>query len=78
MGTIEGIVTIVQEGRFQLTDDDGVSHLLILAPGAGAETGQLTPLQHRQARVRVRYDHARDVIGLVARSIALADPRRAA
>ena len=78
MGTMEGIVTIVQEGRFQLTDDDGVSHLLILAPGAGAETEQLTPLQHRQARVRVRYDHALGVIGLVARSIALADPRRAA
>ena len=41
-------MTLVQEGRFQLTDDRGVSHLFILGPYASAETEQLAPLQ-RQA-----------------------------
>jgi hypothetical protein len=66
---IEGVVTIVQESRFQLTDDDGVSHLFILGHGAAAEPGQLEPLQRRQARVRVRYKEPRNVIGLVASTI---------
>ena len=67
--TMEGIVTIVQESRFQLTDDAGVSHLFILAHSASAEPAQLEPLQHRQARVRVRYTVPRNVIGLVAKAI---------
>ncbi len=73
MRTMEGVVTIVQEGRFQLQDDAGVSHLFILSPGAGAETDQLTPLPKRQARVRVRYEPAENVIGNLAQSIALTD-----
>lgn len=68
-----GIVTIVQEGRFQLTDDDGVSHLFILSPSAAAETEQLTPLQRRQARVSVRYKPASNLIGNVAHTISVAD-----
>ncbi len=72
MDSMEGIVTIVQEGRFMLTDDAGASHLFILDPMAAAETEQLTPLQARQARVRVRYETPRNVIGLVARSISVA------
>ncbi len=66
---MEGVVTIVQESRFQLTDDGGISHLFILGHSALAEPGQLEPLQRRQARVRVRYTEPRNVIGLVARSI---------
>jgi hypothetical protein len=69
--TMEGVVTIVQEGRFQLTDDNGVSHLFLLAPLAAAETEQLAPLQRRQARVRVRYKPARNLIGNVADRILL-------
>jgi hypothetical protein len=72
MRSIEGIVTIVQEGRFQLTDDEGVSHLCILDRNAAAEPGQLGPLQRRQARVRVRYMRPHNLIGLVVSSIALA------
>jgi hypothetical protein len=68
---IEGTVTIVQEGRFQLTDDAGVAHLFVLGHLAAAETGQLPALQRRQARVRVRYAPAVNVIGNVAHTIWL-------
>jgi hypothetical protein len=69
--TMEGIVTIVQESRFQLTDDSGVSHLFILGHDTLGEPDQLEPLQRRQARVRVRFTEGRNVIGLVAHSVEL-------
>ena len=71
--SMDGVVTIVQEGRFQMTDDDGVSHLFILRSVAAAETEQLTRLQERQARVRVRYKPARNIIGHTATAIQIAD-----
>ena len=69
---MEGVVTVVQEGRLQLTDDRGVSHLFILGPNAAAETEQLAPLQRKQARVRVGNTPARNVIGNLLSSIELA------
>lgn len=68
---MDGIVTIVQESRFQLTDEHGVSHLFILGPNAAAEPAQLVPLQKRQARVRVRYAPGKNVIGNLISSITL-------
>jgi hypothetical protein len=70
MKRMQGIVTIVQESRFQLTDDDGVSHLFVLGHDSAAEPDQLEPLQRRQARVSVDYTEARNAISLVAHSIA--------
>ena len=67
--SMEGVVTIVQESRFQLTDDEGVSHLFVLGHSSLAEPDQLEPLQGRQARVRVRYVEPRNIIGLVAKSV---------
>jgi hypothetical protein len=69
MRTMKGIVTIVQESRFQLTDDAGVSHLFILGHDTLGEPDQLEPLQRRQARVCVRYTEPRNLIGLVAHSV---------
>lgn len=71
--SMEGVVTIVQEGRFQLTDDDGVSHLFILGYDAAAEAMQLGSLQRRQARVRVHYTPARNLIGNVVQQLYLTD-----
>ena len=68
-----GVVTIVQESRFQLTDDEGVSHMFVLAANAAAEAGQLTALQSRQARVSVRYDPAPNLIGNAASAIYIGD-----
>lgn len=70
MESIEGVVTIVQESRFQLTDDAGVAHLFILGHDTLAEPEQLAPLARDQSRVRVHYSRPADVIGLVAHRVA--------
>lgn len=71
MRTLEGIVTVVQEGRFQLETDGGDSHVFILAHDAAAETDQLPRLQHEQARVRVAYEDGPGVIAYVAHEISV-------
>lgn len=71
METIDGLITIVQESRFQLTDDAGVSHLFILSHKAAAEPEQLSPLQRRQARVRVTCSAHEGATGRIAYSIDL-------
>ena len=68
---MDGIVTLVQESRFQLMDDQGVSHLFVLSHKAPLEPAQLIPLQKVQARVSVRYEEAPNLIALLALSIAL-------
>ncbi len=68
-----GTVTIVQESRFQLTDEGGASHLFMLGHASMAEPEQLAPLQRTQARVRVTYVQPRNIIGMVARSVELLD-----
>ncbi len=67
--TIEGIVTIVQESRFQLIDDEGVGHMLVLGALSLAEPAQLEGLARRQARVSVRVKPGAGIIGRVATSI---------
>ena len=66
--TMDGVITIVQESRFQLTDDAGVGHLFTLSPNAGAETDQLPALRFH--RVRVRYTPGRNVIGNTASAVS--------
>jgi hypothetical protein len=70
---IEGVVTVVQEGRFQLTDTGGVAHNFVLGRFALAETYQLPRLQNVQARVRVKYSKAANLIANVAHRIDLLD-----
>ncbi len=72
---MEGTITIVQEGRFQLTDARGVSHQFVLGHAALAETEQLRPLQSRQAHVRVKYTDAAGLISLIAHRIELLEPK---
>ena len=71
--TMEGIVTVVQESRFQLTDDAGVSHLFLLGHSAAAEPSQLAPLQAKQARVRVRYSEPKNIVGNLVHSVSSLD-----
>ncbi len=73
MRRMEGVLTIAQEGRFQLTNDHGISHLFILSHSAEAEPEQLSSLQQRQARVCVEYSRPRNLLALVAHSIVLAE-----
>ncbi len=71
MRTMSGVVTLVQESRFQLVDDGGIAHLFLLSHGAGAEPSQLGDLQRQQARVRVGFEVASNMIANVARTIEL-------
>ncbi len=66
---MDGVITIVQEGRFQMTDDAGVSHLFILGHAAAAETEQLDAIRRGTARVRVRFEEPGNLIGNVATRI---------
>ncbi len=72
MPSLTGRVAIVQEGRFQVIDDEGAGHLFILSPHAAVETAQLRPLAKRQARVAVTYRDAALVVGMMAERIELA------
>ena len=73
MATMDGRITLVQETRFQLTDEAGVGHLFTLGPWCAAEPEQLVPLAQRQALVRVKYGAAKNTIGHLARRIDLRD-----
>ncbi len=73
MPDMEGVVTIVQEGRFQLTDTGGVSHHFVLSRHALCETDQLPKLAHERTRVRVKYAQAKGVIAYKAKRITLLD-----
>ena len=77
MATMDGRITLVQESRFQLTDEAGVGHLFTLSPWCAAEPAQLVPLARSQTPVRVKYGAGKDVIGHLARRIDLrADANR--
>jgi hypothetical protein len=71
MAQMVGFVSIVQEGRFQLTDDDGVSHLFTLSPSAAMEPAGLQALPRTRARVCVSYKPAPGTIGNVAMALCL-------
>jgi hypothetical protein len=71
MQRVEGVVTVVQEGRFLLAADDGSTHLFLLSHGAALEPAQLAPLQHAQARVRVTFREDDNIIARVAHSVRL-------
>ncbi len=64
-----GVVSIVQEGRFQLTGDDGVSHLFTLSPSAAMEPAGLQAVL--RSRVCVSYKAAPAMIGKTAVALSL-------
>jgi hypothetical protein len=76
MERVEGTVLFTQESRFMLETDAGERHLFILSHKASAEPQQLPPLQHRQARVRVTYEHGPDIIGYAAHAVDLLPERK--
>ena len=73
MRTMDGVITLVQESRFQMRDDHGVYHHFLLSHGAAAEPADLQPLQAREARIRVRYDKAPNLLAQVAHRIDCLD-----
>ena len=65
---ISGIITVVQEGRFRLSSDDGRSILFTLASDASLEPQDLPPLL-AGPRVEVLYAEARGRKALTAHDI---------
>ena len=76
--TMVGTVLLVQEGRFQLRDEQGAAHLFILGHASFAETDQLPALARSQSKVRVSYKEAENVVALIAKRIDVFDKPLAA
>ena len=56
MARATGTITVLQEERFQLACDDGVTRLFVLAHDAPLESDELARLKNAGARVQVDYD----------------------
>jgi hypothetical protein len=61
--TMWGVITLVQESRFQLLDESGVAHLLLLAHDVAVDARLLMRLAESRTRVRVT---CRDTPHLIA------------
>ena len=73
METAEGVITLVQEGRFKLvTDENQVLHF-VLAHDAAIEAQDLPPLAQRQTRVRVVYTRPTHLTAVVAHTLSTLD-----
>jgi hypothetical protein len=73
MQSVEGVITVVQEGRFALVKDDGSVMHFLLAHDASLEPQDLPPLQRDQRRVRVDYTEPSRLIAHVAHALRIAD-----
>ena len=70
---MSGYMAMVQESRFTLVNDEGAGHMFLLGHSSLAEPAQLAELQRRQARVRITYSKAPDLIALIARKVEVED-----
>ena len=66
MKSVEGVITVAQEGRFELVTDSGRVMHFVLAHDAALEPQDLPPLQRHQSRVRVDYTEPSRLIAHVA------------
>ncbi len=71
MHTDSGLITIVQEERFQLMNDAGVHHLYLLPADTPVGVEDLERLQRSGERVRVRYRDAPDSIARIAQELSV-------
>lgn len=69
--TVDGVVTLIQERRFQLVDDGGVAHLFVIAADAPFDATQLEPCAQSARRVRVTSRPADGLIARLAISVSL-------
>lgn len=63
MKKMSGVVTLAQEHRFQLVDDQGRKRLFILAHGASAQGRDLVRLAQSHCRVEVSYTDSETLNG---------------
>ncbi|MGI5837128.1 MAG: hypothetical protein ACOX87_11680 [Chloroflexota bacterium] len=67
-GQLRGVITVVQEDRFRLEDEDGQGYLFTLSWGANASPDDLTVWSEQRAPVTVEYQGVPD-LGAVATSV---------
>ncbi len=73
MQSVEGVITLVQEGRFALVKDDGCVMHFLLAHEASLEPQDLPLLKRDQRRVRVEYTEPSRLVAHVAHTLRTAD-----
>ena len=66
---ISGVITLVQEQRFQLTENDGGHRLFILSHDAAQEWTDLQAWKETQQPVTVYYSEAHNLIAATAHDI---------
>ena len=73
MQSAEGVITLVQEGRFALVEDDGRVMQFVLAHDASLEPQDLPLLKRDRRRVRVDYTEPSRLVAHVAHMLRTAD-----
>lgn len=70
METADGVITVVQEGRFKLVTDGGRVMHFVLAHDAAIEAQDLLPLAQALTRVRVAYTRPDHLIAALAHRLS--------
>ena len=69
MARATGTITVLQEARFQLACDDGVTRHFVLAHDAPLESDELARLKRDAAIVEVEYDDDSSLIAHAAHRV---------
>ena len=75
MKSAEGVITLAQEGRFELVTDSGRVMQFVLGHDAAIEPQDLPPLKREQRRIRVDYTEPSRLIAHVAHTLQTADAK---
>lgn len=70
MKSVEGVINLTQEGRFELVTDRGCVMQFVLAHNASLEPQDLPALQRARRRVRVDYTAAGHLVGYLAHALS--------
>jgi hypothetical protein len=69
MKSVEGVITLAQEGRFELVTETGRVLQFVLAHNAAIEPQDLPPLQRSQQAVEIEYTEPSRIIGCLAHTL---------
>ena len=69
MNTAYGVITLAQEHRFQLVDDQGNKRLFILAHGSAVQGSDLERLERSHRHVAVFYTDSNMLSGYTAHDV---------
>ena len=73
MQSVDGVITLVQEGRFAIVTDGGRVMQFLLAHDASLEPQDLPLLKRDRRRVRVDYTEPSRLVAHVAHTLRTAD-----